>query len=338
MTLRRGQVARLPRTRTVRCRLHGPRHGRRLRSRGCSSLLAAAVHAYSFLAMLRTDDGGGRKMPDALDWNERVSRLVENLRCFEASNVFNQWEATHREFDCEDAAAIRRSNLLAYLLARPRPRFVFVGEAPSWRGARFSGIPMTSERILLGGHPALPASDVLPGAEGRRTSRSDVEYPSCDRTGGITERTATGVWKTALAQGLAATDFVLWNAMPWHAHQGGKPLSNRTSQYFTSEEKREGRRFLRELLQGLYPSARSVALGEYSTCELLKAERRAVPHPSQRRGEFESEFARVLSCEAARHGGDGITLAMNRVCDEMEDRPDGFRDAAARDVLAHVEW
>jgi len=277
-------------------------------------------------------------MQDIRGWTEQVNQLVEALRDFQARNLFNQWEETAQDYDCVNAAAIRRSNLRAYLLARPRPRYVFIGEAPSWRGTRFSGIPMTSERILLGGHPVRSANDVIPGATGRRTSRPEVNYPHCSPTKELAERSATKMWKAALAQDLAATDFVLWNAMPWHPHNEGSPCSNRANRNFTLEEEKAGRQFLTEVLRGLYPSARSVALGEYGARQLLKAEYRAVPHPSERRGAFERGLAGVLSVDAAGDGGDGITLAMNRVCEAVGERRDYFREVATRHVLERVEW
>ena len=105
------------------------------------------------------------------NWQERVNGLVEELRCFRAGNLFNQWDEIDPNWDCENAAEFRRDNLKAYLLARPRPQYVFISEAPSWRGARFSGIPMTSERILMGGCPAQSAS----GRYTRRDRSAHVE-------------------------------------------------------------------------------------------------------------------------------------------------------------------
>src|SRR5687768_11863179 len=62
--------------------------------------------------------------------------------------VFNPWRA----FDERDLAPrratpkLRRENLEAYLTARRHSaRIVLVGEAPSHRGARFTGIPFCSE-------------------------------------------------------------------------------------------------------------------------------------------------------------------------------------------------
>lgn len=278
-------------------------------------------------------------MTNTRDWDERVDRLLEALRDFRASSVFNQWDEPPSAFDCDDAPAIRRNNLREYLRARPRPRYLFIGEAPSWRGTRFSGIPMTSERILLRRHPSLRSIEVIPGAPGRRTSRTDANYPPhCNPADGLAESSATRLWETVRDCHLLPTDFVLWNAMPWHPLKNGTALSNRDSARFTCEEMEAARHFLRWVLHDLYPSVPSVALGNYGARELLKAECRAVSHPVERRGHFRDELSRMLSSGAARHREDGITSAMNRVCESAQNHGDNFGETAARRVLAHVEW
>ena len=278
-------------------------------------------------------------MTETQDWDARVSYLVETLRRFRAHNVFNQWDETDPDFDCNDAPKIRRDNLREYLRTRPHPRYVFIGEAPSWRGTRFSGIPMTSERILLRKQPSLQSTEVIPGAQGRRTSRINGNYPKCNLIDGLAESSATRVWEASRDCRLSATDFVLWNAMPWHPRkENGTALSNRDSGKFTCEEIEAGRHFLHCMLRDLYPSACSVALGDFGARELLMAENRAVPHPAERRGNFRGKLHRTLSSHAARHREDDITSAMNRVCQSVEDRRDNFGETAARRVLAHVEW
>lgn len=277
-------------------------------------------------------------MTDTQDWDERVDQFVEELRSFRASNIFNQWNQADSAFDCNNAPEIRRNNLRDYLKLRPDPRYVFIGEAPSWRGTRFSGIPMTSERILLRKHRSLRAINVIPCAQGRRTSKTDGDYPNCNPTNGLAESSATKVWKAIRDHDLSATDFVLWNAMPWHPHKNGTALSNRQSGKFTREEIEAGRRFLHWVLHELYPSASSVALGSFAARELLKAEDRAVSHPAERRGNFGDEFSRLLSSNAEQHREDDITSAMNRVCETTEDHRNDFGETAARHVLAHVKW
>ena len=137
-------------------------------------------------------------------------------------NVFNPW----RDFDkandsSRDAPRQRAEQLRSYLARRLKTtRLVLVAEAPSWRGAKFTGIAMTSERILLNEHPNVPASAVLPSI-GERTS-SERQFPRC-----LAEQTATIVWSQLLESEFSSDEFVLWNAFPCHPYKAGNPRSNR---------------------------------------------------------------------------------------------------------------
>ena len=251
-------------------------------------------------------------MADTQDWDERVDRLVEALRQFRARNVFNQWDEADSALDCNNAPKIRRNNLREYLKMRLEPRYVFIGEAPSWKGTRFSGTPMTSERILLRKHRPLRAINVIPCVQGRRTSKINGTYANCDPTNSLAELSATNVWETSLDCHLSATDFVLWNAMPWHPHNNGTTLSNRESGKFTCEEIEAGRCFLHRVNSELYPLALWIAFSKYATLELLKAKRRAVSHPSQRRGTFSSKLKQLICYHATSSHEDKNTLVMSR--------------------------
>src|SRR5439155_21423002 len=101
-----------------------------------------------------------------------------------------------------------------------------VGEALGYRGGHFSGIPMTSERMLLGKQPDVLAAlcerrnlleranddcrksrlGIIAGIKPRRTSKASV----C--LNGFSEPTATIVWGALLKIGLLPYEFVLWNA------------------------------------------------------------------------------------------------------------------------------
>ena len=76
-----------------------------------------------------------------------------------------------------------RRRLAGYLGAREHARFLLVGEAPGYRGARVSGVPFTSERQLTGAGPA--------------------------------EATATIV-RATLAELELEEDTLCWNAVPTH--------------------------------------------------------------------------------------------------------------------------
>jgi hypothetical protein len=123
--------------------------------------------------------------------------------------TFNPWHDRDGALDVPGAPAIRRANLRAYLdrFDAPPP-VVLVGEAPSWRGCRFSGIAFTAEADLLDeGFPLV----------GERTS-AFRERP-------LSEASATIVWRCL---GSHFPRFLLWNALPFHPHPAGKLRANRT--------------------------------------------------------------------------------------------------------------
>jgi len=110
-----------------------------------------------------------------------------------------------------DGAETRARRVEDYLDARAGAPILLVGEAPGYRGARISGIPFTSERLLTGHGPA--------------------------------EATATMV-HAALADLGLADEVLLWNVVPTHP---GTATSNRRP---TAGEVRAGREFARHLARG----------------------------------------------------------------------------------------
>ena len=89
-------------------------------------------------------------------------------------------------------------------------RLVLVGEALDYSGGHFSGIPMTSERMLLAGQHVFSSIAAL------RTSKPE-KSPR-----GFSEPTASMVWNALLEVGLSSERFVLWNAFPWHPFDAPK--------------------------------------------------------------------------------------------------------------------
>ncbi len=209
----------------------------------------------------------------------------------ERPGLFNPWWQTDPLCDADrDAPSIRRRQLTRFLLEREGARFLLLGEALSYRGGRFTGIPMTSERILLGG---LAGRGILPGhilssVKPRRTSRPDVGGP------GFSEPTATIAWREILASGMNPRLFLLWNACPWHPWRPEKgPLSNRTPR---REELLAGDRVLVNLLE-IFGPLQVLALGRKAWDQSLRLGLQAeqLRHPaSGGAAEFRKQFRRLL--------------------------------------------
>ena len=175
--------------------------------------------------------------------------------------VFNPWHDHDPGTDAfRDAAAGRLARLRAFFTARPR--WLLLGEAAGYQGAHVSGIPFTSERLLLEG--AIPRVHV----EGRRLSTRPRPW---------SEPSATTVWGTLHQLG-RAEDTLLWNAFPWHPHRPGVPQSNRTP---TPAERRAGLPVLEALLKAL-PDVRCFAVGRNAAASLADVSVHATPlrHPS----------------------------------------------------------
>jgi len=121
--------------------------------------------------------------------------------------VFNPW----RDHDERDAAprrtmpALRRENMAAYLEARrAHARVLLLGEAPSHRGCRFTGIAFCSETELLQKHGLIAHVKLA------LTSRDSAEKPQ-------RERSAAVIW-SEIERAHKPFEVVLWNAFPWHPY------------------------------------------------------------------------------------------------------------------------
>ena len=179
------------------------------------------------------------------------------------AHVFNPWSQTDgRDQPGGNAPLIRQRQLAAYLQARQSSvEVILIAEALSCRGGRFTGIAMTSERILLGNDTRLngfvAASDFLPG-RATRTSCREALPRMTDRESGVYERTAAAVWRTMLANGFGPTKFALWNAFPFHPFAGENIESNRRP---SNHELQTTAPILADFI-GLFPrSVKFVALG-----------------------------------------------------------------------------
>jgi uracil-DNA glycosylase len=130
--------------------------------------------------------------------------FIERLAAAEIGATYNFYREGSR-------APLLRERLERFLDERAGATLLLVGEAPGYRGARVSGIPLTSERQLTGSGPA--------------------------------EATATVVHRVLGELGLG-DELMLWNAVPTH------PGDERSNRRPTRAEVSAGLPFAHELARG----------------------------------------------------------------------------------------
>lgn len=211
----------------------------------------------------------------------------------DCSCVFNPWR-DHDERDATPASrapAARRANMASYLRARrTHARVILLGEAPSHRGCRFTGIAFCSETELV--HKAgLVARERL-----ALTSREAATRPQ-------RERSAAVIWGEIERAG-QPFEVVLWNAFPWHpylADDGREgpcgPASNRKPRL---PEVAQGRRAFDALLRCFTRRVEVFAVGKVAENALERWEEAScagyIRHPAQG-GEalFRSQFRSLVA-------------------------------------------
>lgn len=190
-----------------------------------------------------------------------VEAFVSALQAFPVlPAVFNPWRDVDPVHDLgAQSPETRAEHLCRYLTERAgRARVVLCAEALGYQGGHFSGVAMTSERILLGhlAKKGIAANDVIAGG-GQRTSRVTDKTPAL----GANEPTATIVWGALKKAEIDTRDVVLWNAFAPHPMKTQDAwLTNRKP---TSQELKLGRPLLEQFLD-MFPGARTVAIGRVS--------------------------------------------------------------------------
>lgn len=196
------------------------------------------------------------------------------------ADVFNPW-SDHDDRDApprREAPRKRRENMARYLEAREHSaRVLLLGEAPSHRGARFTGIAFCSEVELV------QKRDLVARGPLALTSAHAHEKPMRERSGAV-------IWDELDRAGVAH-QVVLWNAFPWHPH-GATVTSNRKPKV---TEVAQGRVVLQALLSCFSYKLSIFAVGKVAENALRRWDN--VPcagyirHPAQGgEGKFRAQF------------------------------------------------
>ncbi len=154
--------------------------------------------------------------------------------------LFNPWRQSCTHDRPINTTEQKLARLAAHLDCNAK--LILVGEAPGYQGCRYSGVAITSERLLLEG--MIPR---MPALQGRLT----------DRAKPFSEPSATIVWGKLQELGIAG-EVILWNSVQLHPHHPSKPHTNRTP---TREEFSLGLPAL-HMLRAHYPNATFVAIGK----------------------------------------------------------------------------
>ncbi|MFD2618607.1 uracil-DNA glycosylase [Terrilactibacillus laevilacticus] len=194
-----------------------------------------------------------------------ITAFVEKLARIKTNELtFNQYAYDHT------LGETTRNNLNLYLRVMKDLdcHTLLVGEAPGYRGCRWSGVPFTSEYILNQQHQ-------LFGTQQNHT-------PLYAHTSLQKEASATIVWQAFQDFGVFP---LMWNAYPFHPHKLGNYESNRKP---TRKELMMGKEFLLDLLE-LFSIDQVVAIGNCAkeSLDLLQIESTKIRHPSNGgKGEF----------------------------------------------------
>ncbi len=188
-----------------------------------------------------------------------ISTFIDAIADYKRPRLFNPWSQSCR-LDLQPEFFKQRRQFLSEHLSCKNPACAIIGEAPGWRGARYTGVAFTSEQLIY--DRAVPRI-VSCGGNRITTQPSPIKEPS-----------ATMVWKEIYRHQLQER-VVMFNAVPWHPEGKDSPLSNRPPR---DDEKKAGLERL-ELFFHLFPGIRVLALGLTASENLKKLK---IPHSKVR--------------------------------------------------------
>ena len=212
-----------------------------------------------------------------------IQEFIKKLQVYKpAGDVFNPWRDFAKGLDIgPEAPHIRGEQMKQFLLPRiSRARYLLVAEAIGYQGGRFTGVSLTSERILLGHHGVIDPIYLLPITKGRRTSNpNNPNLKRSQRNLGFTEPTATIIWGEIIKNQISPYQVITWNIFPFHPFRATEgPLTNRTP---TKSELEVGGHYLRGLLE-MCPGITIISIGVHArrTLDQLGIKNSPVPHPA----------------------------------------------------------
>lgn len=186
-----------------------------------------------------------------------IDLFINNLSMVKKSNnTTNLYYGKSRESE------IRRNNLKFYLtkMLMHKPKNLFLGEAPGYKGCRLSGIAFTSEKVLF-----------------ENEFFKDDSFQFINQSANLeSEISATIVW-SQISQ--FKNKPLIWNIFPFHPHQIDNTKSNRTPK---KHELEEGKQFLLDLIK-IFEIKKIYVLGRKPESQVkdLKIPYVYFRHPSQ---------------------------------------------------------
>ncbi len=163
---------------------------------------------------------------------ELLTKLIADFPTLD--HVFNPLSDHDIEHDVdEQAPKIRRAQFQSYLNSRiNNAQIVIVGESMTYQDAKFTGIPMHDEPLLLGRKLSAPFDyrsilDVQPTP----TSNPKLGF-SHSRYG---DYAATVLYNFLYKHNINPLHVMTWDAFPFHTHNAGDRLSNRPARQYEVE-------------------------------------------------------------------------------------------------------
>ena len=190
-------------------------------------------------------------------FDELLEKLIQEDNLSDCVNQYSKKTENHK---------ITINNLKLYLnnIYKRSPKYLFIGEAPGYRGCRITGIPFTSKFILT--------QDYGNGLFGTNNGYNNInqEQP-------YNESTATIIWQYFKNKKIIP---FFWNAFPFHPHKKDNYNSNRLP---TDDELIIGKKYIDELLK-IFENEKKhikiVSIGK-TPHKLLKNNSIYIRHPSR---------------------------------------------------------